>query len=268
MFYFYAAAVLILITAVVIFSAKYNWWKKPKDGLVILLYHHIGTPPANSKNKRNWVSPENFTKQLDWLASNGYTSINFDGLLKIMAGKAQFPPKPVIITFDDGYKDVYQNAFPLLKERKMKAAALLVQEAVGKYNFWQDPAREVWQDIMTEEQVKEILKSGVFDYGSHGLTHKNLAKLESDAAEYEILESAARLANTFGAQCAVFAYPYGGGAEDEEINSFISAAGYKISLSSEQGINPLPLNTAKPLKRIPIRRRTDMLQFKLKITRG
>ncbi|MCL2888550.1 MAG: polysaccharide deacetylase family protein [Elusimicrobia bacterium] len=267
MLYVSAAAAVLIILAVM-FSVRYPWWKKRKDGLVILLYHHIGAPPAKSKYKRTWVKPKNFVRQLDWLSANRYTLINFDGLLKIMAGKAQFPQKPVIITFDDGYKDVYQNAFPALKEKKMKAAVLPVQEAVGKYNFWQDPESEAWTDIMTEEQLKEILKSGVFSYGSHGLTHKNLAKLPPETAEYEIRESRARLENTFGAPCAVFAYPYGGGADDDKINSFISAAGYKISISSEQGVNPLPLNTAKPLKRIRINRCTDMLQFKLKITGG
>lgn len=260
---------LILILAAAGFSARWNWWRPKIDGIPVLMYHKIGIPPANSKLKKLWVSPKMFARQVDWLLANGYTPIHFADLDRGMKGQAELPEKPVLITFDDGYKNNYLHAYPILKERNAKGNIFLVYNTIGKSNLWHDPVSEAWIEMLTWEQIDELLKSGVFDVGSHTMNHASLPLIEHKTAEWEIRESKKQLEAKLGRELPAFAYPYGAGAFVPEIRKFALDAGYRFDFSVRQGLLPWkwkPQDGA--INRLFIRGDDNMFDFMLQITRG
>ncbi|MFA6584740.1 MAG: polysaccharide deacetylase family protein [Elusimicrobiaceae bacterium] len=168
------------------FSARWNWWRPKIDGMPVLMYHKIGYAPANSRLKKLWVTPENFAKQVAWLLRKGFTPVLFKDLHDAQKGAGVLPDNPVLITFDDGYKNNYTNAFPILKERGAKGNVFLTYNTVGKHNLWHDPASEGWIEMLTWPQISEMYASGVFDFGSHTINHASLTAIPFETADWEI----------------------------------------------------------------------------------
>lgn len=101
----------------------------------ILMYHHIGTPPVNADGTRKdlTVSPEEFESQVAWLSKSGYTAISLDDLYQYsQKKKTDWPKKPVIFTFDDGYSDVFENAVPILKKYNFIGAFGIITDFAGQ----------------------------------------------------------------------------------------------------------------------------------------
>src|ERR1700737_3819612 len=94
----------------------------------ILMYHYVRTPPSIFSDLMGYrlsVSPEDFTAQMDWLANNRYHPVDFDDLRAYFNGSTPLPSKPVIITLDDGYRDLYTTAFPILAAHHFKPVAYI-----------------------------------------------------------------------------------------------------------------------------------------------
>ncbi|HOX22467.1 MAG TPA: polysaccharide deacetylase family protein [Elusimicrobiales bacterium] len=251
------------------FSARWNWWRSKAYGLPVLMYHKIGTPPHGSKLRSLWVSPENFRKQVSWLLLHGFKTVTFSDLAAHAHSDTPLPEKPVLITFDDGYKNNIQLAFPILSELGAKGNIFLVHDTIGTHNAWHDPESESWVPMLTWDEIRQMLASGVMDFGSHTMTHANLTKVSLDSAAWEMRESKARLEDKLGREMACFAYPYGAGAFVPDIRKRALEAGYLFDFSVRQGIAPWPWDrNSGPLKRLFIRGDDLMLDFSLQLTRG
>ncbi len=128
----------------------------------ILMYHHIGTAPADSNATRKdlTVSVENFEGQAAWLKTEGYTSILLADVYQYSLGKFTLPQKPVIFTFDDGYADIFQNAIPILDKYGFKGSFAIItqypsrQQGDNLYASWQDIAKayDSGQEIISHTQ--------------------------------------------------------------------------------------------------------------------
>lgn len=158
----------------------------------ILLYHHIALRrPQNSY----YVSPEIFTKQMQWLKDNGYQVISFDQFYAATQGEGKIPSKPVVITFDDGYADQYKNAFPILKKFSYSATFFIKINNLNKGG-------------MTWNNLKELQKTGNI-IGSHSVNHNNMAKMSDKELKYELQESKQILEKNLKTEIKYFAYPGG-----------------------------------------------------------
>jgi len=154
----------------------------------VLMYHCIdndvwGTPGL-------FVAPSEFQKQMAYLKGNGYTTITFRDLDHI----SQIP-KPIIVTFDDGYKDNYTYAYPILKKYNMKATIFIIVNSLGKTRS------------LNIDEIREM--KGTIDFQSHTMTHAHLGKLRKSRVEYEVAESKRQLEKLTGENIFVIAYPYG-----------------------------------------------------------
>jgi len=258
----------ILVISILL-SLRYPWWRKSKSGLRVLCYHKVGIPPKPYM-KDLWVSPEKFRKQVKYLIDNGWNTITFSELNEIYKEKKQeLPEKTVLITFDDGYQNNYEYAYPILKELGAKGNIFLVWNTLGKANTWHNPASEPWINMCTIEQIKEMLESGVMDFGGHTLNHPHLTKIDPEAARTEITESKKKIEEALGRSLCAFAYPYGDGAYSEAMRKNVFDAGYIFDFSFKEGITAWPWEREKnPIDRLYIKGTDDITDFALHLKKG
>ncbi len=180
-----------------------------KPFLPVLVYQKIGKPFKNSHLKNLWTSVRHLEKQLSRLVAKGYTFITPEDLSN------QLPAKPILLVFMGGYESIYAEVFPLLQKYSARATVCVAQETVGTYNSWQDPYQEPWQNIITEKQLKEMVKSGLVSVGTLGLSGENLLNLPPADARNALEESIYRFKTIHKLKvCAVGFWP---GVKDKNL---------------------------------------------------
>jgi peptidoglycan/xylan/chitin deacetylase (PgdA/CDA1 family) len=162
----------------------------------------------------------------------------------------------VVLTFDDGFRDVFEHALPLLRQNRLHSIVFLVSDMVGKSNEWQQILGDVVEPLMDEVQVREWLASGQ-EIGSHTKTHPWLTHLSLDAAREQITASKKSLEDRFGVRVDHFCYPYGDW--NQAVRDLIIEAGYKTACTTHPGINT-PQTPPFELKRYLARYRTRTLK--------
>ena len=158
----------------------------------ILLYHHIQSTVTYSRYR---VPPEKFDQQMQLLHNWGYETITTEMLVKAITEGAELPPRPILITFDDGDVDIYQYAFPIMAKYGFKGVYYLVANYVDQPNF------------ISVTQVQEMAAAG-WEIGSHSLNHIDLT-LSPERQRAEVVESKQRLEEMLGVPILTFAYPFG-----------------------------------------------------------
>jgi peptidoglycan/xylan/chitin deacetylase (PgdA/CDA1 family) len=247
-------------------SARWNWWRSRAEGLPVLMYHKVGVPPRGSKLKKLWVSVPDFRRQMAYLLDHAYHPITLAEAAHLLDAGKSLPARAVVITFDDGYLNNLENALPLLKEFGFRAVLFVVTEAMGRDNFWHDPASETRIPMLSWAQAKELQDAG-WEIGSHTLSHPRLSKLSADDVRKELVESRDEIERRLGKRPVTFANPYGNAADDPSVQKAIQDAGYRWAVSVHQGKADLSGNPYC-LKRIFVRGDDSLFDFHLNMTRG
>jgi peptidoglycan/xylan/chitin deacetylase (PgdA/CDA1 family) len=247
-------------------SARWNWWRPAATGLPILMYHKVGRPPKGSKLGKLWVSKERFRAQMAYLLDHGYHPVTMAAVAQALDAGKPLHDKSVVITFDDGYKNNFENALPILQEFGFKAVLFVVTNALGRDNFWHDPASETRIPMLTWEETAKLQEAG-WEIGSHTLNHPRLSKLSPDEVKKELVESRDEIERRLGRRPVTFANPYGNAADDPAVQAAIKDAGYRWSVSVHQGKADLEGNPYC-LKRIFVRGDDSLFDFHLNMTRG
>ena len=137
------------------------------EKFTVLSFHEIADP-GEALIPEYAVTPTMFVRQIDWLKNNGYNFVSVDDILADREGHRDLPPKAVLITFDDGYRSMYEHAWPLLKMLKIPSVVAVVgawEEDKGTVNF---DGRMITRDkLMTWAQLRELSESGLVEVGSH-----------------------------------------------------------------------------------------------------
>jgi len=192
----------------------------------IILYHRIAVSPINSDY---YVPPEHFAEQMSLLHDWGYATITTQMLVQAIREGIALPPRPILITFDDGVQSVYDSAFPVMQKYGFTGVVYIV----NNYMNSQD------QIYMRPEQVKGLAATG-WEIGSHSLNHINLP-LAPERQRNEIVESRERLEAELGVPVLSFAYPFG--ALDGPTVDYVHYAGYIAAMglgpTVDQGIGNL-----------------------------
>jgi len=194
--------------------------------LPILLYHYVEivTDERDTIREGLSITPQVFESQLVTLVNNGFTPITFDDLSAYYAGRAELPNKPIIITFDDGYRDFYTDVFPLLKKHQIRAAIFVVSGFL-----------DYTKNYLTRAQLKEIAASPLVEINAHSVNHPNLTLLSLPNAVWEITESKRALENFLGRPVNHFAYPFG--AYSQALAYEVTRAGFHTAATVEFGVN-------------------------------
>jgi peptidoglycan/xylan/chitin deacetylase (PgdA/CDA1 family) len=169
------------------------------------------------------ITPEMFEKHLMYFRDNDYTSVSFDDLADYFSsGSSSLPSKPIILSFDDGWENQYNYAFPLLKKYNMTATFFVFTNAIGKPHY------------LTWDEINEMILSGN-KVGSHSQSHPFLTKIRNKAALYsEIVYSKKKIEAETGVQVTSFAYPFG--QYNDDIVYAVKESGYKTARGAKRGI--------------------------------
>ncbi len=188
----------------------------------ILMYHYIrvNPDPSDSLGADLSVTPDSFQQQMDWLQANGYHPVDFDDLRAYFLGVSPLPARPVILTFDDGYRDLYTTAFPILRAHSFKAVAYLVSGFLDAPNN------------VTRDQVLEMDHNGV-EIGAHTFSHVDLTKTSNDELTHQLVDSKADLQALVGHPVVDFCYP--AGRFDNRVVGAVRAAGYQTATTTQPG---------------------------------
>jgi peptidoglycan/xylan/chitin deacetylase (PgdA/CDA1 family) len=159
----------------------------------ILLYHSI--PDQNPSSDRYLVSLEHFEEQMKLLKDYGYSTISIEQLVNHIRKGYSLPARPVVITFDDGYQNIYNNAYPVMGRFGFTGTVYIVANRLKSEGF------------LNAEQLQELLDQG-WEVGSHGMTHTELTQ-NHGLVRNEILQSRLDLNEALGIKVFSFAYPFG-----------------------------------------------------------
>lgn len=216
----------------------------------ILMYHYVSTPPPEADRYRLdlSVTPRQFAEQLAWLRANDFTTITLDDLYAALMTGASLPDRPVILTFDDGYADAYEHAFPLLVEFDMTGTFFVITETL-------DAAQPGY---LTWDQARVMAEAGM-SIQSHSRSHPDLTdNCNYDCLVWQILGSVETIEAHLGQRPRFFSYP--GGRYDRAVLALLPQVGIQAAVTTRSGT----LHTsARPLelKRARVRGTTTLTDF-------
>jgi peptidoglycan/xylan/chitin deacetylase (PgdA/CDA1 family) len=189
----------------------------------ILMYHRIDPGTKDQITNNLLVPAMNFEEQLSYLRSEGYTTLGFDDMYRAFYAGEALPEKSVILTFDDGYVDNYQYAFPLLKKYNQKATFFVSTSYTDVNNRY-----------MTKSQIKEMSEAGM-DIESHIVNHADMAIMPPEVLSKELTDSKRTLEKWTNRDIFFIAYPYG--SYNQQVVNEAQKAGYLMGISTRIGKN-------------------------------
>lgn len=197
-----------------------------------IFYHHISNPPEDARIRGGYTPLKRFAKQMAFLKKQGFIFYTASELIEHFQEHGSFPPGGLAITFDDGWKDNYENAFPVLRELGIKATIFLIPSCIGQVSTKALSEGESGRAHLSLEEIMEMSEHGI-EFGSHTLNHKLLHLIPLDEVKFEVEESKRQIEALLGKPCKVFAYP--GGHFNDGARQLAEGAGYTAAFTTIYG---------------------------------
>jgi len=207
-----------------------------KTIIPVLTYHNFTLNESTSYK----INIDKFDEQMEYLYHHNYSVISMSELKEGLS-RGILPPKPVVITIDDGYKSTYDLAYPVLKKYHFPATLFVYTDFIEKNDY-----------SLTWDEIREMAKNN-FEIGSHTVSHCNLIKIKENETSEDYLNRIKReiflsreiLEKEIGREIDIFAYPYG--TYNPQVKGLVVQAGYKIivnanSMNNDTDANLLSLN--------------------------
>lgn len=235
------------------------WWqvrtgaRRYGAGLRILAYHRV-----SPERDELAVAPQRFRQQMEHLAASGYRVV---GVAEAGTALDDSEPSRIVgLTFDDGYRDVLDNAVPVLAELGFRATVFVPTGAIdGTHPFtWYN--RPV--SVLDWSTIVELDRGPTLDFGAHTISHTNLLELGEAAAEREIAGSKEALEAKLGHPVDAFCYPAGLFGDRER--RLVRASGFRFAVCGEPGANG-PNTDRMALRRVGIGPRDRLFDFRAKL---
>jgi peptidoglycan/xylan/chitin deacetylase (PgdA/CDA1 family) len=248
---------IFAISMLIAVGIQMMWLIPNPKGVRVLMYHKISTHISDCLT----VTCEQLEHQLKYLKEQDYQFITSQQLIDFYLHRKALPPSPILLTFDDGYQNVRDLAYPILKKYEAKATLFLPTAFLGATNRWDhgnDP-------IMDVDQLKN-LDSTIFELALHSHEHLNYKKLTLQQIENDLRNNIDFFERNELNYTAAFAYPYGGCPPN--VDSIFEQFGILMAFRIGNKINPFIINDLYAVKRIDIRGTDPFDDFKLKVKKG
>lgn len=231
--------------------------------IVILMYHVIDR--ARSKQEAKYCCPpDRFEAQMRYLRESGQNLLSLDQISVVIEGKSAWPATGVAVTFDDGFRDTFRHALPVLTRYNIPATMFMLADRIGGHNDWMTPRGFPERELMSQREMLEMQAAGIC-IGSHTCNHPRLPQLDAENSMAEIRVSREKLRMLTGSAVNHFAYPFG--LYDDKAVEAVAVAGYRTACTTRSGFNG---EGAEPylLRRIEIYGNDTLWQFKQKLKFG
>lgn len=237
---------LIVIFVIILISASALVKSiRPHYVAPILMYHSVSQSP--SPENRLAVSVKTFERQMHFLKTHHYNVVPLEQLAGLIKEKKKVPWHTLAITFDDGYKDNFVYAYPILKKYTLPATIFILVNEVGRAQ----------NDRLSWDEIRDMQNSGIIVFGSHTLNHPYLPEVSSDAqVKKEIFESKRILEEKLNKKIVLFSYP--AGRFTPKIKQLVMDAGYYFAVATNPG-KKIPNDDIFALKRLRISQNADNL---------
>ena len=227
--------------------------------LRVLAYHAVADLAGDPVLERYAVPAERFRHQLEVLRRAGYNPIGAGEAVRFLEGQGGLPRRPILLTFDDAYKDLATAALPLLDGTP--AVTFAVSGRLGGTNEWDRGRGARPLRLLDAEELRELAQKGI-EVGAHSRTHPNLTRVPDGELDEEIAGSRQDLARRGLPLPRFFAYPYG--VEDERVRRAVQQAGFTAAFTVGPG-RVLPGQDPYRLPRVEIFRHDQGWRFRLKL---
>lgn len=212
--------IVFLILAFVV--GGFAFWLTSRYTVPILMYHSVGYEQGSF-----FVSPQSFFKQMDYLKKNGYQVISLDELVQDIRKQMPSKRRQVVITFDDGYQNNFQYAYPILKKFGFPATIFVITDLVGTGGSGKGMEFASWDQIIQ-------MSNNSIAIGSHSKTHYNFdGQMDEKVALAELLDSKKIIEGKVNRPVEYFCYP--SGAFNDRAKSLAAQAGYKGACTTNRG---------------------------------
>ena len=206
-------------------------WRSLTYGTPILMYHAFCR--ADERASRYILPQRRFAWQMALLKILGYHTITLEEYLEALTTYSLVPDRSLVITMDDGYRDNFELAFPVLHRLGFSATVFLVAGGLGKNNNWDQDSQLTGRPIISASQAHELQRAGI-SLGSHTCSHPTLTDIFPESWD-EIKKSKVDLEHEFGKPVQTFAYPHG--IYNPSILEQVKQAGYLGACGVERGLN-------------------------------
>jgi peptidoglycan/xylan/chitin deacetylase (PgdA/CDA1 family) len=225
--------ILIILSFLIAVAVFYFFRAIPRYAVPILMYHDIGYGEGSF-----FVTPENFNRQMEYIRKHGYEVISLDDLVSAIRDKRPLRGKKVVITFDDGYKNVLKYAYPVLKKYAFPATVFIITDFTGRKSAF-----------LNWDEVTLMSRNGIF-FGSHTRSHKYLGgALSEKELQDELRGSKKAIEERTGVPADYLCYPVGGFNARVKVEA--ARAGYKGACTTNRGFARLNRDPYE-LKRIKV----------------
>lgn len=222
----------------------------------ILMYHQVSPRPHPAFRKYT-VAPKAFAAQMAWLARAGYATITLDALLAHRAGRGTLPPRPVVITFDDGFQECADHATEILQAHGFEAIFYLVAGLAGSSSRWLGGELATEFPLLDWPTARRLELAG-FQCGAHSMSHPRLAELSPAACREELQQSRRILEDQLGHEVMDLAYPFG--SFNVAVRTIAAETGYRSACSVRIGLSAAD-DDPLALHRVPVTGHDSLADF-------
>lgn len=201
----------------------------PKSHVRVLYYHSISDAPIRSS-----VSPGAFSAQIEYLVKRGYHMFTLGQAIDRLASRTPFPRRSAVITLDDGFRDNYTAALPILERFKVPATVFLTVGYIGTGQLPTLTRSDFMPEPLDWNEVEAMHAAGV-EFGSHTISHPMLSHVSPDVARREIGESRRQLEERLGTRVDLFCYPRGD--FNPAVRQIVREEGYRAACTTLPGVN-------------------------------
>jgi peptidoglycan/xylan/chitin deacetylase (PgdA/CDA1 family) len=174
------------------------------DCATILMFHRV-----NDHSDKHLTTSQIVFEETICAISNNYKTVSLPSLIQIINGKEKLDPKTIVVTFDDGYRDNFLNAAPILLKYGVPATFFITTGYIGSQKVFDwDQDSDVSYPLMSWQEVRDLAGMG-FDIGSHTVNHVNLGKTSIALARQELRDSKNQIESEIGKPVTSFSYPFG-----------------------------------------------------------
>jgi peptidoglycan/xylan/chitin deacetylase (PgdA/CDA1 family) len=227
-----------------------------RTDLVTLAFHKIGEPSPGGWWSWFYIPEETFARQLATLRDLGCGVIDAGLLVRHLRGEEALPERPVLITFDDGYRSILTVALSRLQEMGYPAVQFVTTAYIGATNAFDDGV-EPREEMCSWDELRALSQGGV-SIQSHAVSHAAFSTLTRSDQEAELSSSKAILEDGLGKAVDLFAYPYGDcGSDVEDAGTLIRASGYAAAFLYGDNVPSSP-HAVLRLPRIAMGPNTDL----------